>query len=302
MTDPRSAIPSVDGLLASADFASLIERYPRARVVAAARAAVDAVRARIARGESVPDVAATAGYARGAAEGLAAGDVPSLRRVINATGVVLHTNLGRAPLAKAAVEAMLAAAGEYSNLEFDLEAGERGSRYVHCVSLLTELTGAEDALVVNNAAAALVLALNTLGRGRGVIVSRGELVEIGGGFRIPEILERSGAGLLEVGATNRTRVRDYEVALDGGDVAAVLKVHRSNFRITGFTEEASLQELAELARARGVPLVHDLGSGLMVEPERLGLGGEPRPQESLAAAWSARQADQLLCCVGARSI
>jgi L-seryl-tRNA(Ser) seleniumtransferase len=116
-----------------------------------------------------------------------------------------------------------------------------------------------------------------------VIVSRGELVEIGGGFRIPEILERSGAGLLEVGATNRTRVRDYEVALDGGDVAAVLKVHRSNFRITGFTEEASLQELAELARARGVPLVHDLGSGLMVEPERLGLGGEPRPQESLAA-------------------
>jgi L-seryl-tRNA(Ser) seleniumtransferase len=296
MTDPRSAIPSVDGLLASADFASLIERYPRARVVAAARAAVDAVRARIARGESVPDVAATAGYARGAAEGLAAGDVPSLRRVINATGVVLHTNLGRAPLAKAAVEAMLAAAGEYSNLEFDLEAGERGSRYVHCVSLLTELTGAEDALVVNNAAAALVLALNTLGRGRGVIVSRGELVEIGGGFRIPEILERSGAGLLEVGATNRTRVRDYEVALDGGDVAAVLKVHRSNFRITGFTEEASLQELAELARARGVPLVHDLGSGLMVEPERLGLGGEPRPQESLAAgaALVAFSGDKLL--------
>jgi L-seryl-tRNA(Ser) seleniumtransferase len=283
MSDPRSAIPSVDSLLASAEFGLLLDRYPRARVVEAARRSVDAVRSRIGRGDEVGDVSAPASYARGAEQMLEDGDVPSLRRVINATGVVLHTNLGRAPLAAAAVEAMVAAAGEYTNLEFDLGAGERGSRYVHCVSLLTELTRAEDALVVNNAAAALVLALNTLGRDRGVLVSRGELVEIGGGFRIPEILERSGARLVEVGATNRTRLRDYEAALGQGEAAVVLKVHRSNFRITGFTEEASLEELAGLARSHGLALVHDLGSGLMVDPTALGLAGEPRPHESLAA-------------------
>ena len=283
MSDPRSAIPSVDGLLASAEFASLLERYPRGRVLDAARRSVAEVRSRIARGDATEDVAAPALYAQGAERILVAGDVPSLRRVINATGVVLHTNLGRAPLAASAVEAMLAAAGQYTNLEYDIEAGERGSRYVHCVTLLTELTGAEDALVVNNAAAALVLALNTLARGHGVLVSRGELVEIGGGFRIPEILERSGARLLEVGATNRTRRGDYESAMDESEAAVILKVHRSNFRITGFTEEASLAELAGLARARDVPLVHDLGSGLMVDPRALGLGGEPRPHDSLAA-------------------
>ena len=283
MSDPRSAIPSVDSLLASAEFSLLLERYPRARVVDAARRSVDAMRSRVGRGDAVGDVSVPAWYARGAEELLQRADVPSLRRVINATGVVLHTNLGRAPLAAPAVEAMLSAAAEYTNLELDLEAGARGSRYVHCVSLLTELTGAEDALVVNNAAAALVLALNTLARDRGVLVSRGELVEIGGGFRIPEILERSGARLVEVGATNRTRLRDYEAALEQGDAAAVLKVHRSNFRITGFTEEASLGELASFAHARRLALVHDLGSGLMVEPAALGLSGEPRPHDSLAA-------------------
>jgi L-seryl-tRNA(Ser) seleniumtransferase len=283
VSDPRSAIPSVDSLLASAEFASLLERYPRERVLDAARRSVAEVRSHIARGGAMEDAAAPALYAQGAERLLVAGDVPSLRRVINATGVVLHTNLGRAPLAASAIEAMLAAAGEYTNLEYDLEAGERGSRYVHCVTLLTELTGAEDALVVNNAAAALVLALNTLARGHGVLVSRGELVEIGGGFRIPEILERSGARLLEVGATNRTRLGDYETAMDASEAAVILKVHRSNFRITGFTEEASLAELAGLARARAVPLAHDLGSGLMVDPEALGLKGEPRPHDSLAA-------------------
>jgi L-seryl-tRNA(Ser) seleniumtransferase len=283
VSDPRSVIPSVDSLLASPELGNLLERYPRPRVVEAARGAVAEVRSRIARGEHTDDAAAPGLYARLAADALAAADVPSLRRVINATGVVLHTNLGRAPLAASAVEAMLAAAGEYTNLEYDLEVGARGSRYVHCASLLTELTGAEDALVVNNAAAALVLALNTLARERAVLVSRGELVEIGGGFRIPEILERSGARLVEVGATNRTRPADYEAALDESDPALVLKVHRSNFRITGFTEEASLTELSALARARGLPLVHDLGSGLMVEAAALGLGGEPRPHDALAA-------------------
>lgn len=208
--------------------------------------------------------------------------IPSLRPVINATGVVLHTNLGRAPLAEAARSAMARAARGYGNLEFDLERGGRGSRYVHCVQLLRELTGAEGALVVNNAAAALVLGMNTLAAGREVAVSRGELVEIGGGFRIPEILVRSGVTLCEAGATNRTRIDDYEAALDARDVAALLKVHRSNFRIEGFTEEASVSALAELADRRGVHFFHDLGTGLMMDPGVLGLPDEPGVAGSLA--------------------
>ncbi len=283
MSDPRSRIPSVDALIASADFGPLLEGYPRSRVVDAARGAVDAIRRRIGEGNGPDDPADSAAYAGIAEALLEAADVPSLRQVINATGVVLHTNLGRAPLADAAVAAMAAAAGQYTNLEYDLEAGERGSRYQHCVSLLTELTGAEDALVVNNAAAALVLALTTLAPGAGVAVSRGELVEIGGGFRIPEILERSGARLVEVGSTNRTRAADYAKVLKSGDVRVVLKVHRSNFRITGFTEQASLEELATLANEHDVPLLHDLGSGLLMDPQLLGLPGEPRPHDSLRA-------------------
>ncbi|MBT8487707.1 MAG: L-seryl-tRNA(Sec) selenium transferase [Gemmatimonadetes bacterium] len=290
MSDPRSRIPSIDALLAHSNAQELADRYGRDRTVTALRDAVRHVRGRIAEtvgsqpsswAERVEDPSL---YVHSAAEALAASDVPSLRRVINATGVVLHTNLGRAPLAAVAVEAMTAAAGEYSNLEFDLNEGKRGSRYTHCVSLLTELTGAEDALVVNNAAGALVLALNTVAEGGGgVAVSRGELVEIGGGFRIPEVLERAGARLVEVGSTNRTRLADYAAALadDGG--VAVLKVHRSNFRITGFTEDVEIAELSTLVGDRALPLVHDLGSGLMVEASRLGLPDEPRASESLAA-------------------
>jgi L-seryl-tRNA(Ser) seleniumtransferase len=275
----------VDRLLASPEFESLLQRHPRARVVGALRDAIADVRAEV-RADVPPaeDESSTpAAYALDVTRRLAAGDVPSLRRVINATGVVLHTNLGRAPLAESAAEAMVAAARDYTNLEYDIAAGERGSRYEHCAALLCELTGAPAALVVNNAAAALVLALNTVARGGGVVVSRGELVEIGGGFRIPEILERSSARLVEVGATNRTRVRDYEAALTDASVRAILKVHRSNFRITGFTEETSLGALAEVAGRRGVPLLYDLGSGLMVPPASVGLAGEPTPQESLAA-------------------
>jgi L-seryl-tRNA(Ser) seleniumtransferase len=283
MSDPRSTIPSVDALIGSSDFAALLERYARGRVVEAARGAVDEVRERMGRDEGPEDPSSPLVYATIAEASLGAADVPSLRRVVNATGVVLHTNLGRAPLADVAVAAMVDAARAYSNLEYDLQAGERGSRYAHCVSLLTELTGAEDALVVNNAAAALVLSLTTLAPGAGVAVSRGELIEIGGGFRIPEILERSGARLVEVGSTNRTRVSDYREVLEAGEVQVLLKVHRSNFRIIGFTEEASLEDLAALAGERGVPLIHDLGSGLMVEPERLRLPGEPRPHDSLRA-------------------
>jgi L-seryl-tRNA(Ser) seleniumtransferase len=172
-------------------------------------------------------------------------------------------------------------AAGYSNLEFDLATGRRGSRYHHCASLIAELTGAEDGLVVNNCAGGLVLALAALARDRDVVVSRGEMVEIGGGFRIPEVLEQAGARLREVGATNRTRASDYESALRAGGVAAILKVHRSNFRISGFTEEAELTELAALGRAHRVPVIHDLGSGLMVEAARLGLPPEPTPAQSV---------------------
>jgi len=290
VNDPRSRIPSVDALVTSRDAAPLIEEFGRDRSVDAIRAAVDTIRARVSAAaaggrleewdDRVEDVATYLGPAR---EALEVADVPSLRRVVNATGVVLHTNLGRAPLAEVAVEAMRAAARQYTNLEFDLESGTRGSRYAHCVSLLTELTGAEDALVVNNAAGALVLAVNTTARGAGIAVSRGELVEIGGGFRIPEVLERAGATLVEVGSTNRTRLGDYRTALMEQGAVAVLKVHRSNFRITGFTEEASIAELSEVAQGAGVPLVHDLGSGLMIDAEALGLPAEPRAMESVAA-------------------
>jgi L-seryl-tRNA(Ser) seleniumtransferase len=281
MTDPRSRIPAIDRLLASEPFSDLLARYPRTRLVDATRKVVDNVRGAIGGGVDVEGLEAPERYARAVEACLAAEDLPSLRRVINATGVVLHTNLGRAPLAEAAVRAM-ADVAHYANLEYDLGAGSRGSRYVHCVSLLTSLTGGEDALVVNNAAAGLILALNTVARGGGVAVSRGELVEIGGGFRIPEILERAGARLVEVGSTNRTRAADYRDAVRDTSVDAILKVHRSNFRISGFTEEATLVELAALAREAGVPLIHDLGSGLLIDPERLGLPAEPRPMESLA--------------------
>ncbi len=205
---------------------------------------------------------------------------PSLRRVINATGVVLHTNLGRAPLAAAAREAAARVAAGYGNLEYDLQAGERGSRYDHCAELLRELTGAEAALVVNNNAAAVVLALNTLAEGRDAIVSRGELVEIGGSFRVPEVMAKSGARMREVGSTNKTHREDYEAAISA-DTGAILKVHRSNFRIVGFTAEVSLAELATLGRTHGVPVVNDLGSGLLLDLESIGLPHEPTASDAL---------------------
>ena len=281
--DPRRSIPSIDTLLAAEEFVGLVSDYGHERVVAAARRVLDAVRGAIAAGDVRGGLSEIASYVSDVADVLERDAVPSLREVVNATGVVLHTNLGRAPLADVAAQAMAAAARGYSNLEYDIDAGARGSRYDHCVSLLRELTGAEDALVVNNNAAALVLALNTLARGQKVVVSRGELVEIGGGFRIPDILERSGAGLVEVGSTNRTRIADYRGAVENGGVAAILKVHRSNFRITGFTEDVEVAELSDLAREAGVPLIHDLGSGLFVRAEELGLPEEPLAVDSLKA-------------------
>ncbi len=202
---------------------------------------------------------------------------PRLRRVLNATGVIVHTNLGRAPLPEAAIERVRAVGGGYSNLEYDLESGVRGSRQDHVASILRRLTGAEAALVVNNNAAALLLALAALAERREVIVSRGELLEIGDGFRIPEVLARSGARLVEVGTTNRTRAADYERAI-GPDTALLLRVHQSNFRVVGFTEQASVAELAEVAKRAALPLVDDLGSGALVP-----LADEPRVRDALAA-------------------
>jgi L-seryl-tRNA(Ser) seleniumtransferase len=267
MTDPRRALPSVGALLESETVRPLLASAPRELVVnavrdavAAARDAVDAPRDASEWGSAIRDA-------------LAMRQRRSLRPVINGTGVILHTNLGRAPLAAVAVEALRHVADGYSNLEYDLERGTRGSRYVHCVGLLRELTDAEDALVVNNGAAALVLALNTLAEGQPAIVSRGELVEIGGSFRIPDIMAKSGARLTEVGTTNRTHLTDYERALAGGGV--IVKVHRSNFALQGFVAEVSLVELAKLAAPREIPVIYDLGSGLLLSLERFGLTGEP---------------------------
>jgi L-seryl-tRNA(Ser) seleniumtransferase len=208
---------------------------------------------------------------------LAAARAPRLRRVINATGVIVHTNLGRAPLAAAVLEQVADAAAGYSNLEYDLEAGARGSRQTHVAELLGRLTGAEAALVVNNNAAAVLLALAALAEGREVLVSRGELIEIGDGFRIPDVLARSGARLREVGTTNRTRAGDYENAI-GPETAVILRVHQSNFRVVGFTEQPRLQELAQVAESHRLVLVDDLGSGALVE-----IGDEPTARASLAA-------------------
>ncbi|TML29628.1 MAG: L-seryl-tRNA(Sec) selenium transferase [Actinobacteria bacterium] len=208
---------------------------------------------------------------------LRAARAPRLRRVLNATGVIVHTNLGRAPLATAALEQVAHAARGYSNLEYDLEAGTRGSRQTHVVELLHRLTGADAGLVVNNNAAAVLLALAALAEGREVLVSRGELIEIGDGFRIPDVLARSGARLREVGTTNRTRAADYEAAA-GPDTAVLLRVHQSNFRVVGFTELPSMRELSEVARKHGLVLVDDLGSGALVA-----VGDEPTARASLAA-------------------
>jgi L-seryl-tRNA(Ser) seleniumtransferase len=277
MTDLRRALPSVSALLESAGVRALLGTAPRALVVDAVRDVVARVRE---LGLSAP--ADADGWAKAVNEQLAVTRRPSLRPVINATGVVLHTNLGRAPLARAALDAVNAVASGYSNLEYDLAKGARGSRYAHCAALLRELTGAEDALVVNNCAAALVLALNTVSAGREALLSRGELVEIGGSFRVHEIMAKSGATLREVGATNRTHLSDYAAAVSER-TGALLKVHRSNFALAGYTAEADVRDLVPLAREHGLPILHDLGSGLLIPLDDLGLTGEPTARDALAA-------------------
>lgn len=210
---------------------------------------------------------------------------PTLRRVINATGVIIHTNLGRSPLSEAARDAMAAAGIGYSNLEYDLVAGQRGSRYVHAEALLCRLTGAEAALVVNNNAGAVLLTLSALARGREVIISRSQLIEIGGGFRIPDVMAQSGARLVEVGTTNRTRIDDYKEAITA-ETGLVMRAHHSNFQIVGFTEEPTLEELVELGSRHGLPVLDDLGSGTLIDTAPFGLDHEPTVQESLAAGAS----------------
>ena len=282
VSDPRRQIPSVDRLLESAPFQGLQERYPRDRVVARLRLEVDRVRRLVAEAGGPEEVGDPTPYARAVEEALSADEIPSLRPVVNATGVVLHTNLGRALLSPLALERAAAVGGAYCNLELDLVSKERGSRYSHVEALLRRLTGAEDALVVNNNAAAVLLALETLAHGREVVVSRGELIEIGGEFRIPDIMLRSGAVLREVGATNRTHLRDYAEAI-GPDTALLLKVHTSNYRVIGFTAEVGSRELAALGRARGIPVMEDLGSGSLIDLRPWGFPYEPTVPEVVAA-------------------
>jgi L-seryl-tRNA(Ser) seleniumtransferase len=260
-------LPSVDELLRDERLAA----EPHELALATARTVLERAREQIKAGWEPGSIVDTI-----LAE-LARTRQPSLRRVVNATGVLVHTNLGRAPLAEAALARVTEVGAGYSNLEYDLERGERGSRQDHLAELLQLLTGAEAALVVNNNAAAVLLALAALAEGREVIVSRGELIEIGDGFRIPDVLVRSGARLVEVGTTNRTRAADYERAL-GPETALLLRVHQSNFRVLGFTERPELGELAAIARRSGLPLVDDLGSGALGR-----IGDEPTPSESLRA-------------------
>ena len=274
MHDHRRDLPSVDRLLREPGVTELMEHSSRAVVVAAARESLDA--ARHHRGGTLPN------WVDDIAERVARRTARSLRAVLNGTGVVLHTNLGRAPLAGAAIESMLMVAGGYCTLEFDLHSGTRGQRADHCRGLLTELTGAEDGMVVNNAAGALVLALNELTAGREVLISRGELIEIGGSFRIPEIMAKSGAILKEIGTTNRTTLEDYRRGLEEG-ASAILTVHRSNFEQVGFVHTPESAELVGLAREFGVPYIHDIGSGLMVDLSAYGLSGEPLVQDAVAA-------------------
>jgi L-seryl-tRNA(Ser) seleniumtransferase len=258
------ALPSVEELASSLDL-------PHGEAVRAARAAIAAARSRLLDGGEAGDLRADA----------MAAARPSLRRVLNATGVIVHTNLGRAPLPQTALDAIQDAASGYSTLEYDVATGRRGSRHAHVEALLCELTGAEAAIAVNNCASAVLLAAAALASGREVVISRGQLVEIGGSFRIPDVVAQSGAQLVEIGTTNRTRLADYERAI-GADTGAVMRAHQSNFRTVGFVEEVAIEELCEVAARAGVPVIDDVGSGVLASglPE---LADEPPVRRSVAA-------------------
>ncbi|HEX8994936.1 MAG TPA: L-seryl-tRNA(Sec) selenium transferase [Ktedonobacterales bacterium] len=276
------ALPSVEQLRTAVELAAShrdVPPIPHAAMIRAIRRALQAARDRIRAGDPTPDQSALIHETLAI---VADESRPRLQPLINATGVIINTNLGRAPLSERATAHVAAIARGYSNLEYDLAAGERGSRQAHTHRLLCELTGAEDALVVNNNAAATLVALAALAAGREVIIARGELVEIGGGFRVPDVMAQSGARLVEVGTTNRVRLSDYAAAITP-DTALLLAVHPSNFRIIGFTESPALADLAALAHEHGLPLMHDLGSGAIPATEHYGLAHEPTVAESVRA-------------------
>ena len=266
-------LPSVDALLGSETAVILISTHGHRQVTDALRRVLDESRAAIIAGDPITPPTAATLLARAMGQ-LDAQAIPSLRRVINGTGVIVHTNLGRAPLSAAAGAAVAAVASSYSTLEFDLDSGKRGSRSVHAATLIAQLTGGEDAHTVNNNAAAVLLMLTALCAGEEVIISRGQLVEIGGGFRIPDVMAQSGAILVEVGTTNRTHLRDYEAAITE-NTTAILVAHPSNYKVIGFTTEPSLAELAALAHERGIMLLYDQGSGSLLETAVYGLDPEP---------------------------
>jgi len=282
VADALRTLPSVDALLVLVDKDAALRAIPRRRVVEAVREAVADERRRVIESGGAAMVADPEALGHRVVARLAERGVFSLGRVINATGVVLHTNLGRALLSELAQERLLEVAGAYSNLEMDIARKERGSRYSHVEGLLRRLTGAPASLVVNTAAAAVLLALASLAHGKEVIVSRGELIEIGGEFRIPDIMRRSGAILREVGTTNRTHLKDYAAAISS-ETALILKVHTSNYRVVGFSADVSSRELVELGRARGVAVMEDLGSGCLIDLTRHGFPHEPTVPEVVAS-------------------
>jgi len=277
-------IPKIDEVLLFLKKDAVSDDFSKDLVVTTCREVVDKIRRSIIvagkKEKQLPPVITVEGAAVEVKERLMQLRSYKLRRVINATGIILHTNLGRAPLCDEALERIVEVSRGYSNLEFDLAEGKRGLRYDHVKETLCSVSGAEDALIVNNNAAAVLLALNTLSEGRESIVSRGELIEIGGEFRIPEVMEKSGAILREVGTTNRTHLEDYEDAI-GNETGLIMKVHTSNFRITGFTEEVELSQLITLGRREGIPVMDDLGSGCFIDLGRFGFDREPTVQEVL---------------------
>lgn len=284
-------IPKVDILLKEEKLQSLCEAYGRGFVVECIRTALDDLRAVVGAGNAEESEKALDGFLETLVKRIEEESAYSLRKVLNATGIILHTNLGRAPLGKVQKDAMVQAMCGYSNLEYNLESGQRGKRWTHYADLISAVTGAEGAVAVNNNAASLTLIFSALAKGKEVIVSRGESIEIGGRFRIPEVVEQSGAKLKEVGTTNRTRISDYEKAITE-ETGALLKVHTSNYRIVGFTEEASLEELVALGEKYNLPVIMDLGSGVLVNLEKYGLAHEPTVQEMV------KRGSDLVCFSG----
>lgn len=274
------SLPSVDQILQTSAASGWIAEYGHHLTVEGIRTALNDIRAHYAQGRKVPDQNAILTQVNLL---LTSWGTPSLIPVINATGVIIHTNLGRAPLSHDAIQAMNIVSMGYSNLEYDLKRGQRGSRLIHAEQTLKQLTGAEAAMVVNNNASAVLLVLTALARRRSVIIARSQLVEIGGGFRIPDVMKQSGARLIEVGTTNRVHLHDYEEVISERPVSLIMRAHRSNFRIVGFTSEPPLADIVSLAHQVGIPVVDDLGSGSLLDTSAYGLGHEPMVKESLEA-------------------